>query len=211
MNISNDIIKNYLVKNVVYKLSSRIIEIQINQNNLLVSFNKVAKQFDRLNLLKIRKGYEKDNICYFTLIENFEDCNYVIEIIKKMYEYIMTPKESMSDKLVNILKPKILSLSDNISFHHINKGIIFKDKRNFVLLGKTNYGLYIKILNVDNKENILNIVTRKNYEPLCLSYKLTKESDIDIIFPYIEASYSLNKINPCDVKENYKYYFSASS
>ena len=34
MTISKNIIKNYLVKNVVYKLNNRIVEIQVNQNNL---------------------------------------------------------------------------------------------------------------------------------------------------------------------------------
>ena len=65
MTISENIIRNYLVKNVVYKLDNRIVEIQINQNNILVSFHRIAKQFDDMNKLMDRKGYENNSICYW--------------------------------------------------------------------------------------------------------------------------------------------------
>lgn len=207
MTISENIIRNYLVKNVVYKLDNRIVEIQINQNNILVSFHRIAKQFDNMNKLVDRKGYENNSICYSLIIEDNASCEYAIKIIKGMYDYFNNPKESLSDKLFNTLKFKITTISDSITFHNTNKGLMFKDKRNFVLLSKTNYGIYVRVLKVENKDNILNIVTRKNYEPLCLSYKVKEESDIDVILPYINSSYDLNKINPYDLKEEfYKYY-----
>lgn len=207
MTISENIIRNYLVKNVVYKLDNRIVEIQINQNNILVSFHRIAKQFDDMNKLIDRKGYENNSICYSLIVEDNTSCDYAIKIIKDMYDYFVNPKESLNDKLFNILKFKITTISDSITFHNTNKGLMFKDRRNFVLLSKTNYGIYVKILKVENQDNILNIVTRKNYEPLCLSYKVKEESDIDVILPYINSSYALNKINPYDLKEEfYKYY-----
>lgn len=207
MTISENIIRNYLVKNVVYKLDNRIIEIQINQNNILVSFHRIAKQFDDMNKLIDRKGYKNNSICYSLIVEDNTSCDYAIKIIKDMYDYFVNPKESLSDKLFNILKFKITTISDSITFHNTNKGLMFKDRRNFVLLSKTNYGIYVRVLKVENTDNILNIVTRKNYEPLCLSYKVKEESDIDVILPYINSSYDLNKINPYDLKEEfYKYY-----
>ena len=84
---------------------------------------------------------------------------------------------------------------------------MFKGKRNFVLLSKTNYGVYVRLLNVDNSNKELNVVTRKSYEPLCLSYKVKNNEDIDILFPYIKESYKLCNINPVDLKyEFYKIY-----
>lgn len=207
MTISKKIIRNYLVKNVVYKLDNRIVEVQINQNNILVSFHRIAKQFDTLNKLIDRKGYENNSICYSLIVEDDTSFDYAIKIVKDIYDYFTTPQESLSDKLFNTLKSKITTISENITFHNTNKGLMFKDKRNFVLLSKTNYGIYVKVLKVENKDNILNIVTRKNYEPLCLSYKVKELSDIDIIVPFIKNSFDLNKINPYDLKEEfYKYY-----
>lgn len=207
IDISNQIIRNYLVKNVVYKLNNRILEIQINQSNLLVFFHRTSKQFDQENRLINRKGYDTSSICYSLVVENDDDCDYVIKIVKEMYKYFSTPQESLSDKLFNILKLRITAISETITFHNTSKGLAFKDRRNFVLLSKTNYGIYVKVLKVDNKDNILSIITHKSYEPLCLSYKVREKADIDIIFPFIKKSFELNKINPCDLKEKlYKYY-----
>jgi len=207
MKISKDIIRNYLVKNIVYKLTNRIVEVQINQNDLLVSFHRDAKQFDIDNKLNVRKGYEKNSICYSMSIEDIDNCVYAVKIIEKLYEYMITPKENLSDKLFDTLKAKIFNISSSVTTHITNKGLMFKDKRNFVLLSKTTYGLYVRLLNVENKDNILNVVTRKNYEPLCLSFKVKNEEDIDILFPFINSSYVINKINPYDLKkEFYKYY-----
>lgn len=89
------------------------------------------------------------------------------------------------------------------------KCIIFRNKRNFAILCKTNYGIYIRILNVNNQDNILHIVTRKSYEPLCLSYKILNTEDIEKIFPYIIESYKISKINPIDLKNKfYELYYS---
>ena len=58
ISIGKDVIRNYLLKTVVYKLKNRFIEVQINQSNLYICFLKAVKQFDLQNKLKIRKGYE---------------------------------------------------------------------------------------------------------------------------------------------------------
>ena len=63
ISIGKDIIRNYLLKNVVYKLKKRFIEVRINQNDLYICFLKDVKQFDLQNKLKIRKGYEHTSWC----------------------------------------------------------------------------------------------------------------------------------------------------
>ncbi len=207
MAISKNIIKNYLIKNIVYKLNNRIAEIQVNQNNLLVSFHKVAKQFDIENKLIDRKGYENNSICYSLNVEDINSCDYATKIIENMYNFFTTPQESLSNSLFNTLKFKISTLSTSISNHTTNKGLMFKGKRNFVLLSKTNYGVYVRLLNVANSNNELDVVTRKSYEPLCLSYKVKNNDDIDTLFPYIKESYEMCNINPIDLKyEFYKIY-----
>ncbi len=207
MAISKNIVRNYLVKNIVYKLNNRIVEVQVKQNNLLVSFHKVAKNFDTENKLINRKGYENNSICYSLIVEDDNSFNYAIRTIENIYNFFTAPKESLSDKLFNELKFKIKTLNISISEHKTNKGLMFKGKRNFVLLSKTNYGVYVRLLNVSNSNNELHIVTRKNYEPLCLSYKVRKNEDIDILLPYIKESYEKCNINPIDLKyEFYKLY-----
>ena len=47
LNINNSIKRNYLMKNVAYKLYKKIIEVKLNQSDLLISFCKDIKQFDR--------------------------------------------------------------------------------------------------------------------------------------------------------------------
>lgn len=211
MNISKEIIRNYLVKNIVYKLNNRIIEIQVNQNNLLVSLHRDAKQFDIDNKLFIRKGYESNSICYSVIIEDEDMINYIVSIVKQLYTFYTTPLESVSDMLFKTLKFKITTISETISHHHTNKGLVFSEKRNFAILSKTKYGVYVRILNVENKDNVLNIVTRKTYEPLCLSYKVKSNEDIDIIMPYIISSYEISKFNPLDLKNDFlKYYYQES-
>lgn len=207
MAISKNIVRNYLVKNIVYKLNNRIVEVQVKQNNLLVSFHKVAKNFDTENKLINRKGYENNSICYSLIVEDDNSFNYAIRTIENIYNFFTAPKESLSDKLFNELKFKIKTLNISISEHKTNKGLMFRGKRNFVLLSKTNYGVYVRLLNVSNSNNELHIVTRKSYEPLCLSYKVKKNEDIDILLPYIKESYEKCNINPIDLKyEFYKLY-----
>ncbi len=207
LSISNNIIRNYLVKNVVYKFNNKIMEIQINQNNLVVSFHRISKQFDTKNKMFIRKGYENGNICYSMVVEDDFVCDYIFEIMKKTYDFLVNPPKSLSETLFDILNDKIISLSNSITYHYTNKGLVFKDKRNFAMISKTRYGIYLKLLNVNNDNHILKIITQKTYEPLCLSYKIKELSDIDIILPFIQESYKLNKINPTDLKnEYYKIY-----
>lgn len=77
LSINNDIKRNYLIKNVAYKFINKILEIQINQNNLLVTFHRDSKQFDNYNKLGLKKGYENTSLCYCMIVESNEDILYV--------------------------------------------------------------------------------------------------------------------------------------
>ena len=73
-------IRNYLLKTVVYKLKNRFIEVQINQSNLYICFLKAVKQFDLQNKLKIRKGYENTSLSYYLRVEDINNLEYVFEL-----------------------------------------------------------------------------------------------------------------------------------
>lgn len=88
LNINNNIKRNYLMKNVAYKLNKKIIEVQVNQSNLLISFYKDIKQFDNLNKLSIRKGYEKSTVCYYIKIIYLKEIPYLIGLCSKLYDYL---------------------------------------------------------------------------------------------------------------------------
>lgn len=209
LNISDNIKRNYLIRNVAYKLDKKIIEVQVNQSNVLISLYKNIKQFDYDDKLLIRKGYEKASLCYFTKIDKLENLNYVIEIIKNYYSYISETNIDPIDNLFNTLSFKINSINTNVTSHTTNKGLMFKNRRNFTILSKKKYGIYIGLLDVEDNNNILNIVGRTSYEPLCKYFKVLKEEDIDIIMPYIIKSYEISKYNPIDLKHNFieLYYY----
>ncbi len=73
ISIGKDVIRNYLLKTVVYKLKNRFIEVQINQSNLYICFLKAVKQFDLQNKLKIRKGYENTSLSYYLRVEDINN------------------------------------------------------------------------------------------------------------------------------------------
>lgn len=106
--------------------------------------------------------------------------DYVIELCRNYYSYISETSINPIDNLFNTLSFKINSINTNVTSHTTNKGLIFKNKRNFTILSKKKYGIYVRLLNVEDKNNILNIVGRTSYEPLCRYFKLLREEDIHI-------------------------------
>lgn len=86
LSINNDIKRKYLIKNVAYKFINKILEIQINQNNLLVTFHRNSKRFDNFNKLVLKKGYKNTCLCYCMIVESNEDILYV----KKQHKIYMT-------------------------------------------------------------------------------------------------------------------------
>ena len=208
LNISESITRRYLSRVVVYKLKNNFLEVQINQSNILVSIHKDSKQFDFDNKLFERKGYGKNNLCYSYVLGSKKELNYIIKIINKLYNLYMNPKETLNEKLYNILIEEILKISDSIYTKEVNKGLLFKSNRNFVRLKLKNNSISVSLLNVENKENKLNALRYTNYEPLCLKYEIIKKEDIKFILPYIKKSFQMSKYNPKDLKNNFiKYYY----
>ena len=203
LNISNNIKRNYLMKNVAYKLNKKIIEVQVNQSDILISFYKDIKQFDKQDKLSIRKGYEKSTLCYFIKITELKEIPYLIELCNKLYNYLTESKIDPIENLFNELSIKINSVGNNVTSHTTKKGLMFKNRRNFTIISKKKYGIYIRLLNVEDNENILNVVGRTTYEPLCRYFKIKDEKDIDVIMPYIIKSYEISKYNPVDLKNNF--------
>ena len=176
LSINNSIKRNYLIKNVAYKFINKILEIQINQNNLLVTFHRDSKQFDNYNKLGLKKGYENTSLCYCMIVESNEDILYVKKIVQNLYDYINSPKEDIGTKLLDILSFKIKTLSEDITTHRTNKGIVFRYKRNFAILCKT------KILNTEDIEQIFPYIIE--------SYKISKINPIDLKNKFYELYYS---------------------
>lgn len=203
LNTNNSIERNYLMKNVAYKLNKKIIEVQVNQSDILISFYKDIKQFDNFNKLSIRKGYENSTLCHYIKITDLKEIPYLIELCNKLYNYLTESKVDPVDNLFNKLLVKINSIGSNITSHYTNKGLIFKNRRNFAIISKKKYGVYIRLLYVDDNDNILSVVRRSNYGPLRRCFKINEEKDIDIIMPYIIKSYEISKYNPVDLKNNF--------
>lgn len=203
LGINSNIKRNYLIKTVAYKLDKKILEVQVKQDELLLSFLKDAKQFDDQNKLSIRKGYESSSLCYFMIISKLDDIDYIETICNNLYNYLVQPKEDKISKLFSKLLKEINSIDDSITAHTTNKGLMFKGRRNFTIISKKRYGIYIRLLNVEDNENVLKVVGRSNYEPLCRYFKLYNENDIDVIMPYINKSFEISKYNPKDLKHNF--------
>ena len=200
ISIEKDIIRNYLLKNVVYKLKKRFIEVRINQNDLYICFLKDVKQFDLQNKLKIRKGYENTSLCYYLLVEDINNLEYAFELAKELYGYLKTPHEPICELLFENISNRIMELGDNIVCNKLYRDYRFKSKRNFISISKRKYGLYVRLLKVEDNQNILDYTYQTGAEPLCMTYKISNGNDIETIIPYIKKSYMLSRCVAIDVK-----------
>ena len=199
LNIGKDITRNYLVKTVAYRLKTKIVDVEVKQSNILVMLHKDIKVFDDENRLFIKKGYEKQLLCYYMIVDNIESLNYVINICNKLYLHL---KDDPVEELFIKLSKRINDISNEINSNILKKGIAFKSKKNFLFVEKKQYGLYIKLLNVKDENNILENVGKTSYDPLCKCYKLCEENEIDKIIPFIKESFDLSKYNSLDLKNN---------
>ena len=155
ISIGKDIIRNYLLKNVVYKLKKRFIEVRINQNDLYICFLKDVKQFDLQNKLKIKRGYENTALSYYLLVEDINNLEYVFELAKELYHYLKKIQEPIYELLFKTISNRIMKLGDNIVCNKLYRDYRFKSKRNFISITKINYGLYVRLLKVEDNENLL--------------------------------------------------------
>lgn len=50
--------------------------------------------------------------------------------------------------------------------------------------------------------NTFKTIVRDKYEPLCLSYKVISEEDINLVYLYVKQSYEISKYNAIDYHKN---------
>ena len=203
------IIRNYLIKGISFKYRCRILEVTLNETEMVLCFLKDVKIFDKENRLSIRKGYEKCSLKYKMRVGDTNSLNYAKYLFDKEYEQITNPfMINHLNNLTKILTDNVKTIDRSIKKKKMIKGIVFTASRNFLIIEKRLNCLHIRILAVEDENNILSIVGRSTYEPLCRSFKIKEESDIETIMPYVKKSFELTKINPIDVKNklNELYY-----
>ena len=84
---------------------------------------------------------------------------------------------------------------------------MFCANRNFTMIEKRKYGLYIRLLSVEDKDNILGVVGRNNLEPLCRFLKVREEKDIELVMPLIKESFNKTKYPAFDIKNGLNQFY----
>lgn len=150
------IIRNYLKKCIAFKLNKKIMEVMIKERELLITFLRDVKLYDNENRLFIRRGYENSSLCYGLYIKDTDSFNYALKLFDKEYEIITNPdKMNRVNVLLKETIKRINKIDNNIKFKKINKGIMFCAKRSFTIIEKRKYGLHIRLLPIEDKDNIL--------------------------------------------------------
>lgn len=134
------------------------------------------------------------------LVEDITNLEYSFELAKELYDYIKKPQEPICELLFKNISNRIMELGDNIICNKLYRDYRFKSKRNFISISKRNYGLYVRLLKVEDTQNILDYTYRTGVEPLCMTYKISNDNDIETIIPYIKKSYILSRSVAIDVK-----------
>ena len=204
LNKDEKIIRNYLKKGITYKYNKRIIEVIIKEKELLITFIKDVKFYDVKNYLFLRKGYNGSSLCYSMYIKDKISLKYAKKMIDNLYDIVVN---STKDNLTNFLFNETINSVERIDFQikckQLNKGTMFYGKRNFTIVAKRREGLYIRLLPVKDPKNLLSVVGRTTYEPLCRSYYIKEKKDIKKILPLIKESYELTKYPAIDVKKKF--------
>ena len=121
----NGIHRNYLMKEVAYKTNVRLMTVVIKQNELIINFDKSAKDYDTKNLLKERAGYQNQNISYSMCISKQTELNYVIKLFENLYNSKTdNSKELYIDNLLSDITTTILSIDKSIKKKKVNKGLM---------------------------------------------------------------------------------------
>lgn len=212
LQFGENIIVNYLSRSIVFKTNKRILEIYIGQNFLNISMHKEMKKFDIENNFVERRGYEKTALCYTFQVTTKSDIDYCIYLINIFFDEKNKPYKSVSDILEKYLKNKIILYGNDMIYKKTKKYYVFCTKKNFIKYYKTNYGLNVRILKVEDQNNIFDLLNRSTFEPLCLSYRAKTIQDIDLLLPYIKKSYTISHYNSLDYNNNLmRYYYSTNS
>lgn len=190
--------RKYLIKDTVYYMNEKLVEVYIKQKSILLVLIDEILPYDLAHKLSIRKGYENNRVKYQMIIENEEDINYIIDIFRNYY--IDKLNKKVENKIFNNTIKILKDLSKDYSY--INKGVVFKTKRNFALISERKYGAMLKILDVG--ENDCFSIVEEKYNPLSFSYRIKSVEDIDKIIPYINKSFELSKYPSSDIKNNFQ-------
>lgn len=77
-----------------------------------------------------------------------------------------------------------------------------KDLRNFVIVQKIKKEVHIRVLDVEDEDNVLTFINANvgNYKPLYKGYNAHKEEDIEIIMLYIIKSFKLLEYKPFGIQ-----------
>ena len=202
------IIRNYLKKGVTFKFNKRIMEVMIKEKELLITFLKDVKPYDTENRLFIRKGYENCALCYAIYVNNAESVNYALKLFNSLYEVIIDPyKDNYVNNLLKEISNNIKEIDRSIKTKKLNKGIMFCANRNFTMIEKRKYGLHIRLLPVEDKDNILGVVGRSTLEPLCRFFKVREEKDIELVMPLIKESFNKTKYPAFDIKNGLNQFY----
>lgn len=202
------IIRNYLKKGVTFKLGRRIMEVMIKEKELLITFLKDVKLYDTENRLFIRKGYENCSLCYAMYVNDANLVNYALKLFNHLYDIVTEPyKENYVNNLLKEISNNIKNIDRSIKSKKLNKGIMFCANRNFTMIEKRKYGLYIRLLPVEDKDNILGAVGRSNLEPLCRYFKVKEEKDIELVMPLIKESFNKTKYPAYDIKNGLNKFY----
>lgn len=190
--IYNNDTSNY--KDITYNKKDETIKL-FDKNDLYICFLKDVKQFDLQNKLKLRKGYENTSLNYYLRVKDISNLEYEFKLAKELYDYLKKTQEPSCELLFKKISNKIVELGDNIV---CNK--LYRDYRFFISISKRKYGLYVRLLKVEDNQNILDYTYQTGAEPLCMTYKIFNGNDIETIIPYIKKSYMLSRCVAIDVK-----------
>ena len=75
---------------------------------------------------------------------------YAFELAKELYDYLKKPQEPICELLFKKISNKIMELGDNIVCNKLYRDYRFKSKRNFISISKRKYGLYVRLLKVED-------------------------------------------------------------
>ena len=201
LSLDKKIIRNYIHKGIVFKYKRRIAEVLIKQQVLTIVFLRTAKEYDNKNLLYLRKGYEKDSICYSFDINDNNDLKYACNIFKKTFESLTDQSEiNYVNDILEELTLRIKKIHYTIKRVKKVRGVVFKGNRNFCILERRKYGIQVRLLPVPDDNNVLKDLNRKHYEPLCKYYNINKIEEIDTIIPYLSKAFEMTKYPAIDVK-----------
>ena len=127
------------------------------------------------------KSLQNLSICQYTDIAiSIDNTSYISDLTTTN-----TVKELYIDNLLSDITTTILSIDKSIKKKKVNKGLMFKANRNFAILERRKYGINVRILEVKDNDNLLSVVGRTNYEPLCRSFKIKKNEDINKYINYV--------------------------